>query len=91
MGTKKVKYNKNGISKLPNDKPVIYRIETEGGKLNYSGVAKRGRVKDRIKDHLREIPGASVRVEQFSSIRDALTKESRVIKRNKPKYNEQGK
>lgn len=91
MGTKKVKYNKNGISKLPNDKPVIYRIETEGGKLNYAGIAKRGRVKDRIKEHLHEIPGASVRVEQFSSIGDALTKESRVIKRNQPKYNEQGK
>ncbi len=91
MGAKKVKHNKNCVNQLPNDKPVLYRIETEAGKLNYAGVAKRGRVKDRIKEHLREIPGASVRVEQFSSIRDALTKESRVIKRNQPKYNEQGK
>ena len=44
MGTKKVKYNKDGIKKLPNDKPVLYRIETESGILNYAGVAKRGRV-----------------------------------------------
>lgn len=31
MGTKKVKYNKEGISDLPNDKPVLYRIETVKG------------------------------------------------------------
>lgn len=91
MGTKKVKYNENGINQLPNNKPVIYRIETQGRKLNYAGIAKQGRVKNRIKEHLGQIPGASVRVEQFSSIKDALTKEARVIKRNQPKYNEQGK
>lgn len=31
MGTKKVNYNNTGISQLPNDKPVLYRIETDGG------------------------------------------------------------
>jgi len=47
MGTKKVKYNQQGIGQLPNDKPVLYRIETDGGKLNYAGVAKRGRIRER--------------------------------------------
>ena len=28
MGTKKVKFKKEGISQLPNNKPVLYRIET---------------------------------------------------------------
>jgi len=88
MGTRKVKYDKDGINQLPNDKPVLYRIETESGTLNYAGIAKRGRVRERIKEHLGEIPGATVRIEQFSSIQDARKKETNVIKRNAPKYNE---
>jgi len=87
MSTKKVKYTKEGIGQLPKDKPVLYRIETESGNLNYAGVAKRGRVKERITEHLGEIPGATVRIEQFSSISNAQKKEAGVIKRSQPKYN----
>ncbi|MBN1351932.1 hypothetical protein JXJ21_21190 [candidate division KSB1 bacterium] len=87
---RKVKFNKSSIEQLPNDKPVLYRIETESGSLNYVGVAQKGRVRDRLKEHLGEIPGATVSVEQFSSISDARKKETNVIKRNKPKYNKQG-
>jgi len=32
MGTKKVNYNKKGIEQLPNNKPVLYKIETNAGK-----------------------------------------------------------
>ena len=88
---KKAKYNKTEIEQLSNDKPVLYRIETESGNLNYAGIAKKGRVQERIKEHLGEIPGASVSVEQFSSIADARKKEKNVINRNKPKYNVQDK
>lgn len=91
MATKRVKYNPKGIEKLPDDKPVLYKIETEGGKLNYAGIAKRGRVQERITEHLSEIPGATVQIEQFSSSTDAKKKESNIIKRNQPKYNQQGK
>ena len=91
MGTRKVKYNKSGIVNLPDDKPVLYRIETESGKINYAGIAKRGRVKDRISGHLGEIPGATVKIEQFRSIKDAAAKEAGVIKRSQPKYNNKGK
>jgi len=87
MGTKKVKYNPEGIKNLPNNKPVLYRIKTAGGDLNYTGTAKRGRVRERIKEHLGKIPGATVQIEQFSSIEDARKKETNVIKRNNPKYN----
>ena len=58
--------------------------------MNYTGIAKRGRVTERIKEHIGEIPGATVSIEQFSSIDDAKKKEVNVIKRNKPKYNKQG-
>ena len=88
--TEKIKYNKKEIEKLPNDKPVLYRIETEGGNLNYAGIAQKGRVRDRLKEHLGEIPGAVVKIEQFSHIADARKKETNVIKRDKPKYNKQG-
>jgi hypothetical protein len=91
MGTKKVKFNKSGIDKLPIDKPLLYRIETEGGTLNYAGISQRGQAQERIADHLGEIPGATVKIEQFSSIADARKKEANVIKRNQPKYNKQGK
>ena len=91
MGTKRVKYNETSIKDLPKDKPVLYRIETEGGNLNYAGVAQRGRAQERISEHLGEIPGASVHIEQFHSIDDARAKEANVIKRNQPKYNRLGK
>lgn len=91
MATKKVDYNKSGIMKLPDDKPVLYRIQTEGGKENYVGVAQRGRVRERIAEHLGEIPGVKVAIEQFSSIDEARAKEISAIKRTRPKYNEQGK
>ncbi len=91
MGTKKVKYNKTDLGQLPKNKPVLYRIETDSGNLNYVGTAKRGRIQDRIAEHIGEIPGATVRIEQFDSIGKARQKEARVIKRNQPKYNKQGK
>jgi hypothetical protein len=91
IGTKKSKYNKTSIDQLPNDKPVLYRIESAGGDPNYVGIAKRGRVKERIAEHIGEVPGATVRIEQFSSVDEARQKEARVIKRSQPKYNKQGK
>jgi len=91
MGTKKVKFNKTGIEQLPNNKPVVYKIESAGGNKNYTGVAKRGRVQERLLEHLGEIPGAKVSIEQTGNIKEAREKEARIIKRSQPKYNEQGK
>ncbi|MCD6556424.1 MAG: hypothetical protein J7K64_04450 [Bacteroidales bacterium] len=91
MGTKTTKFNKSGIDKLPNDKPVNYKIKTESGKTNYTGIAKRGRVHERLNEHLGNIPGAKVQIEQASNIKDAGKKESGIISRIKPPYNKQGK
>lgn len=95
MGKKTVGFNKQGISQLPNDKPAVYKIQTNNGKNNYTGIAQRGRVQERIAEHLTSakhaIPGAKVQIEQMPSIKDARAKESRVISRSKPKYNKQGK
>ena len=95
MSTKTTKFNKSSIGKLPNDKPVVYKIQSESGKNNYTGIAKRGRVQERIAEHLPgskdAVPGAKVKIQQMNSIDDARKTESRIISRTKPKHNKQGK
>ena len=95
MAKKTVRFNEKGIEKLPDDKPVVYKILTPGGKNNYTGVAKRGRVQDRLQEHLpggtEPVPGAKVQIEQMPSIQEAQAKEARIIGRSKPPHNEQGK
>ena len=93
MARKTVGFNQPGIAKLPNDKPVVYRIKTEGGRTNYVGVAKRGRVQERLQEHLdaAKIPGAKVQIEQLSTIQEAERTEARIVARTEPKYNERGK
>lgn len=91
MRKKTINFNKTGINKLPNDKPVLYKIKTQSGSTNYAGIAKKGRVQERLEDHLGKIPGAKVQIEQFRSIKDAERKEGGVIKVSQPKYNEKGK
>ncbi len=95
MAKKTVNNNQTGIGNLPNDKPVVYKIKTDGGNVNYVGVAKRGRVQERLTEHLPggkdHVPGAKVQIEQVSSIAEAKKMEAAAIKRIQPKHNEQGK
>ena len=91
MSKKNVKFIKSGIDKIPNDKPILYKILTPNNSNNYTGVAKRGRAQARLLEHYGEIPGAKIEVEQFSSIKDAEKKEKNIISRIKPKYNIKGK
>lgn len=95
MARKTVSFNQKGIEKLPNNKPVVYKILTDKNNNNYTGVAQRGRVQERLKEHLPGgkdyVPGAKVQIEQLSSITDAENKETRIIARTKPPHNEKGK
>jgi hypothetical protein len=95
MAKKTVDFNKTGIGKLPNNKPVVYKILTEGGGNNYTDIAQRGRVGERLEEHLVGgkdfVPGSKVQIEQMKSIEGAREKESRIISRSDPKYNKQGK
>ncbi len=95
MARKTVGFNKTGIENLPDDKPVVYKILTDGGKNNYTGVAKRGRVQERLEEHLPNgkdpIPGAKVQIEQMTTISEAEAKEARIISQSKPPHNQQGK
>lgn len=95
MARKTVSFNRIGIEKLPNDKPVVYKILTDSGRNNYTGIAKRGRVQERLEEHLHNgkdpIPGAKVQIEQMTTISEAQAKEARIISRSQPPHNEQGK
>lgn len=89
-------FNPEAIEDLAQDKPVVYKIFNQKGENIYTGSAKRGRVPDRIKDHLRggsdPVPGgAKVKIEQHNSIEEAQKSEARIISRSKPKYNKRGK
>lgn len=94
--TKTVKFSENGIESLPKDKPIVYKIMSQNGENIYTGIAKRGRVEDRLKDHLPGgsdmIPGGvKVQIQQMPSISDAERTEVNIIYRSKPKYNKRGK
>ena len=92
MARKTVKFNQSGAGKLPNNKPVVYKVQTASGNTNYVGIAQRGRVQERIQEHLAEqrIPGAKVQIEQMPTISEARQKEKNIIARSDPKYNRQG-
>ncbi len=68
-GRKTVDHSKNGIEKLPVDKPVVYKILTDSGRNNYTGTAQRGRAQERVAEHLPGgkdyVPGSKVHVQQF--------------------------
>lgn len=95
MSKKTVRFTEEGIKKLPNDKPVVYKILTAGGNNNYTGVAKKGRVQDRLEEHLSNgkdpIPGSKIQIEQMHSIQDAEKKEEGIISRSGPRYNKTDK
>ncbi len=96
MKKKTVRLRTNSIERLPQDKPVVYKIKDSGGDNIYTGVAGKGNVHDRLKDHLPghrgAIPGAAkVQIDRQSSIREAERKEKNIIIHSKPKYNQQGK
>lgn len=95
-GKKSGSFNDKGIEGLAKDKPVVYHIEDKNGETLYTGVAKKGRVEARIKEHLPEGPhpihgGAKVKIQQKASIADAEKAEARAIKQNQPPRNKKGK
>ena len=88
--------NPDAIDKLAQDKPVVNQIINRHGTNIYTGVAKRGNVVGRIKDHLPggrdPIPGGTkVKICRKPSLDQAGKSESIIIKRSKPRFNKKGK
>ena len=95
-GKKSGKLDNEGIEGLAKDKAVVYKIEDDKRNLLYVGVAKRGRVVARLKEHLPDgvdpvRGGAKVRIQQKSNITEAQKSEARIIKNSQPSQNKQGK
>ena len=89
-------FNKEGIESLAKDKPVVYKILNKKGDNIYTGVAKRGRVTDRLKEHLPNGKnpirgGKKVVIDQKRSIDEAQKTEERIIKKVQPAQNKKGK
>lgn len=66
MARQTVPFTRSGIAKVPHNKPAVDTIKTHGGKNNYTGVAKRGRVRERLTEHLATgahlVPGSTVSI-----------------------------
>jgi len=95
-GKKSGSFDEKGIENLAKDKPVVYDIQDSKGKTLYTGSAKRGRVEQRLKEHLPGATdpirgGAKVKIQQKSSIAEAEKAETRAIKRKQPPQNKKGK
>jgi hypothetical protein len=90
-----IPFNRTNISSVPANRPILYQMNTSCGNPNYIGVAKRGRARKRLCEHLPwgpdPVPCKTVKIRQFHSIADAKAAEKRAIKANQPKYNKQHK
>lgn len=96
MGKKQSSFDKVGIENLAKDKPVVYKLQDDNGETIYVGIAKRGRVGDRLSEHLSgrsdAVPGAKkVTITQHDSIDSARRSEERIIERTQPRHNKKGK
>ena len=90
--TKTTQFSDEGIGKIPTNKPIIYEIFDNNNENIYTGVAKRSRGQDRLKEHLPGGPdpipgGVKVKIIQKKTISDAEKSEKIIISRSKPKHN----
>ncbi len=93
--TPRQKFNKTNAGKTPNNKPAVYKIFNNKGENVYTGKAKKGRLQQRLKEHMPSgpdgVPGAdSFSIKQKKSIGGAGSEEQRIIRQENPKHNEQG-
>lgn len=95
MATKKtVPLTKAGANKLPSEKPGIYKIKDGKDKALYVG--ETGRLKERIKEHIKQetvkpAKDKKVEVQRTSSKAEAQVKERVLIKKLQPPKNKKGK
>lgn len=88
------KFTKNNIKEVPKDKAIVYKIKNAKGENLYTGIAGRGRVQDRLKEHkvlkCELIPGGTrFQFAQTKNKDRAEQIEKQIIKKEKPKFNKQ--
>jgi len=90
------KFTKNNVLKVPKNKAIVYKIKNAKGENLYTGVAGRGRVQKRLMEHKKLkkeiIPGGTrFQITQVKTKDRAEQIEKQIIKKEKPKFNEQNK
>jgi len=90
------KITKSNLKKIPKDKPGVYGIFTESGKLQKIGRAKRARLPERILESAKEIKKARREAKKFAiiltkNVEEAKKLETRLIKERKPPFNKEEK
>ncbi|HEY4509898.1 MAG TPA: GIY-YIG nuclease family protein [Candidatus Paceibacterota bacterium] len=94
--TPKQKFTKENISKVPDNKALVYKIENSTGKNLYTGIAGRGRGQERLYEH-KDLPrekvpgGTKFQFVQVKNKERAKQVEKQIIRQEQPKFNEQGK
>jgi len=88
----KRQFKKIDIDTIPNNKPIVYKILNSRGNNIYTGSAKKGRSKGRLKEHLptgaAPIKGGRFfNFKQLDSIQNAQKEERKIIDRENPKLN----
>jgi len=94
--SKTQKFINTNIKKIPEGKAIIYKLKNVAGKNLYTGIAGRGRGQDRLFEHKElkkdKIPGATrFQFVQVKTKDRAGQIEKQIIKKEKPKFNEQNK
>lgn len=88
------KFTKTNIKKIPTNKTIIYKIKNNRGKNIYTGIAGRGRGQDRLLEHKvfkkDKVPGGTkFQYAQVKNKNVAKQIEKQIVKKEKPKFNEQ--
>jgi len=87
---------KVNLQKVPKNKPIVYGIFTESGKLQKVGRAKRTRASQRILESANEIRKAKRQASKFAiiptkTVEEAKNLETILIRRRKPPFNKEKK
>lgn len=88
-----LKFTKANISKVPQNKAIIYKIKSTSGENLYTGIAGRGRPQKRLLEHKEmqreKIPaGTKFQYAQVKTKRIAHKIEKSIIKKEQPEFNE---
>ena len=90
------KFTKENITKVPQDKAIVYKIKSRDGANLYTGIAGRGRSQERLVEHKdikkERIPeGTRFQYAQVKNKDRAHQIERAIIKKEQPEHNEQHK
>jgi len=88
------KINTTNLKKVPKDKPGVYGVFTNSGKLQKVGRAKKSRPPERIMESAEKIKDAKREAEKFAfiptkTVEEAKKLETRLIRKRKPPFNKE--